>query len=290
MFGYVIPDKPNMFMKDYTLYRAFYCGICKSLSKHASQLMRFTTNYDITFINILYHAVCDVDVEISNEACILNPFKKRSIVKDDIYTQKILHFNTLLAHYKCLDDILDENSLSKKIIDKTILNKYVKKAKKEMPKVDEIISKGYQELNALEKANCDSLDKVCHPFANLMKQAIKEIFLDKYNDAIGEIIYALGKYVYLMDAIDDIDDDFKNNKFNVFLSNYKYTDKETFLLEKKELLEFNLMNCYNTIIKEFDAIKINKYEGVLTNILWYGILGNIKTILGRTQKCKKIRI
>lgn len=290
MFGYILPDKPNMFMKDYTMYRAFYCGICKSLSKHASQLMRFTTNYDITFLNILYHALNDVSVEISQEACILNPLKKKSIVKDDIYTQKILDFNTLLTHYKCLDDIIDDNSFSKKVVDNVVLKKYVKKAKKKLPEIDSIIDKGYKELRELEKANCSSVDRVAHPFANLMKESIKVLFEDKYTDSIGEMVYALGKWVYLMDAIDDIDDDYKEKKFNVYLTKYNYTNKETFLKDKKTELDFNLMSCYNTIVDEFDKLKINKYEGVLTNILWYGVLNNIKDILGRTQKCKKIRI
>ena len=59
MFGYVLPDKPNMFMKDYAEYRAFYCGLCKSIGKKCSEVMRFTTNYDITFLNVLYHAIFD---------------------------------------------------------------------------------------------------------------------------------------------------------------------------------------------------------------------------------------
>ena len=53
MFGYVIPDKPNMFMKDYSLYRAYYCGLCKAIGERCGETMRFLTNYDVTFLSLL---------------------------------------------------------------------------------------------------------------------------------------------------------------------------------------------------------------------------------------------
>ena len=86
MYGYVLPDKPNMFVKDYSLYKAFYCGLCKSTGKMCGQLMRFTTNYDMTFLNVLYHAILDKEVKFSEETCILNPIKKKSVVDDDELT------------------------------------------------------------------------------------------------------------------------------------------------------------------------------------------------------------
>ncbi len=290
MYGYVIPDKPNMFMKDYTMYRAFYCGLCKSIGKKCSQLMRFTTNYDMTFLNVLYHSLFNKDIEISNETCILNPIREKSVVKDDELTHDIIDVNNILTHYKCVDDVLDDKSLSKKIADDFLIKKYYKKSARKFKKINEIVSKGYKDLRELEKSNCSSIDRVSHPFASILKGVAKELFLDKYTDEIGEIMYALGKWVYLMDAVDDINEDFEKGKFNLFLVNYDYIDRKKFLLDKHDDIEFALMNCYNTISKNFESIKLEKYEGVLTNILWYGILQSTKDILTRSEKCKKIRI
>ena len=75
MYGYIIPDKPNMYIKDFTYFRAFYCGLCKSIGSKCGQLARFSTNYDMTFYNILLHNILDKKVEISNETCILNPVR-----------------------------------------------------------------------------------------------------------------------------------------------------------------------------------------------------------------------
>lgn len=50
MFGYVIPDKPNMLVKDLSEYRAYYCGLCKAIGKSYSEKARFLTGYDCTFL------------------------------------------------------------------------------------------------------------------------------------------------------------------------------------------------------------------------------------------------
>ena len=290
MFGYVLPDKPNMFMKDYALYRAFYCGLCKSIGKKCSEVMRFTTNYDITFLNVLYHAIFDQDVVIKEETCVLGPFKKKPIVQDDELTQIIIDVNNILGHYKCVDDIKDNKSASKWMFDKMILKKHYKRAKVNLEVIDKLVSNGYEKLRELEKKECKSVDIVADPFANIMKGIAKELFKDKYNDSIGDMMYALGKWVYVVDAIDDIDDDYNGKKFNLFLFDYEYIDKKTFLIEKHDDLEFILKNCYKTIVDNFNNLKVKKYEGVLTNILWYGIKAKTEEILSRSEKCKKIRI
>lgn len=292
MFGYVVPDKPNMFMKDYYLYKAFYCGICKTIghSTH-SQLMRLTTNYDITFLNVLYHSLFDKDIELNDEVCILNPVKKKSIVKDDELTKDIIDVNTILMHYKCVDDIIDDKSSSKALVDKVVLRKSYRKAKEKFPNIDKAFEDGYNRLREYEKKNEGSIDKVSDAFAKMMYAVGKELFKEKFNVHLGNLMYSIGKWIYIIDAIDDIDKDYKEKKYNMFLQGYEYKDKETFLKDKKEELSFALEGCYQTMLDSFDNIKVEKYEGILTNILWYGIKKSIKEILeGRREECKKIRI
>jgi len=57
MYGYVVPVKAELGQADFCLYRAFYCGICKSIGKQYGQMPRFTTSYDITFLSVLLHDV-----------------------------------------------------------------------------------------------------------------------------------------------------------------------------------------------------------------------------------------
>lgn len=290
MFGYVVPDKPNMFIKDYTVYKAFYCGLCKSIGKKCGQLMRFTTNYDVTFLAVFMHAVRDRQVEFADEACILNPIKKKSIVKHNELMSAIVDTNTILAHYKLVDDICDERSAKAKFVDKAVLNRHYKRAKANLPKVDEVVAEGYERLRTMEKNNQAGADIVADAFAEIMKGISIELAGDNYNSYVGDVMYNVGKWVYCADALDDIDDDFKGGKYNVFLADYSYVDKATFLKDKSEELQLLFMSCYDAINKAFDNLNIAKYEGVITNVLWYGLLAKTKELLRSETKCKKIRI
>ncbi|MGN0771306.1 MAG: DUF5685 family protein [Christensenellales bacterium] len=290
MFGYVVPDKPNMFIKDYTVYKAFYCGLCKSIGKKCGQLMRFTTNYDVTFLAVFMHAVLDKDVEFANEGCILNPIKKKSIVKHSELMGAIVDTNTILAHYKLVDDICDDGSAKARFADKAVVSKHYKRAKANLPEIDKAVEQGYERLRTMEKNNQAGADIVADAFAEIMRQISVVLAGDNYNANVGDIMYNVGKWVYCADALDDIDDDHKEQKYNVFLADYAYTDKATFLKDKKDELELLFMSCYDAIIKAFDSLKISKYEGVITNVLWYGLLTKTKELLRSETKCKKIRI
>ena len=290
MFGYVIPDKPNMFMKDYYGYRGFYCGLCKSIGRRCGQLMRIGTTYDMTFLNVLAHAVLDVELEMKMSTCVLNRVQKKLIGKDDELTQKVVDISTILAHYKCVDDAHDEKSASKKLADALVIKRHYKRAKKLYPKFDEYLALKYSQLANLEKEGCSSPDKVAHPFAQIMVEIGALVFGDNYQEDLKNLMYNLGKWIYICDAIDDVDDDFKKKNYNVFLQDYDYKDKATFLKDKQEVLEFVLMSAYNMILDDFDKIQVKKYEGILTNIIWYGMLNNTKELLRRSEKCKKTRI
>ncbi len=290
MFGYVIPDKLNMFMKDYYGYRGFYCGLCKSIGRRCGQLMRIGTTYDMTFLNILAHAVLDVELEMKMGTCVLNRIQKKLIGVDDEITRKVVDISTILAHYKCVDDFKDEKSTSKKFADTFVIKRHYKKAKKLYDDFDKIVGKKYAELARLESENCSSPDKVAHPFAEIMVEIGELVFGDNYQEPIKNLMYNLGKWVYICDAVDDVDDDFKKKGYNVFLQNYDYKDKATFLQDKQEVLDYVLMSAYNAILDDFDKIQVKKYEGILTNIIWYGMLNNTKELLRRSEKCKKTRI
>ena len=290
MFGYVIPDKLNMFMKDYYSYRAFYCGLCKSIGKRCSQLMRIGTTYDMTFLNVLAHAVADEEMEMKLGTCVLNRVQKKMIGCDDEITRKVVDISTILAHYKCVDDVRDDKSFSKKFVDKAIIKKHYKKAVKLYPEIDAYIKEEYERLANLEREKCESVDRVSDCFAMIMTKIGEVALGERYDDSLRNLMYNLGKWVYCADAVDDVDEDFKKGKYNPFLQNYEYKDKATFLEENKEKLEFVLMSCYNSILNDFDKIQVTKYEGILTNILWYGMLNSTRELLRRTEKCKKVHI
>lgn len=270
MFGYVNIDKPNIMVKDFTIYRAFYCGLCVAIGRNYGNVKRLLTNYDVTFLTIFTHAILSKEIEINNTGCILSP-KKKTIVKRNDLMDRMANISILLASYKLDDDIVDTKKLSKKSA-KAILNRAIKKAKAREPQIATVISKRLIELSALEKENCPSIEKVAEPFAYMIQDITKILLGDKCNNYCESLMFSLGKWIYLMDAIDDIESDKKENCYNPFIAaGYSIVDKEQFLRDNNSTLSFLLHATENIIKNNYEGINITKYEGVITNILWYGL-------------------
>ena len=83
MFGYLKPDNPYLYMKDDVLYRALYCGVCKSIGKNSGQLGRFTLTYDIAFMSAICHNILGKDITINKEHCVTHIIRKTPVAKPD---------------------------------------------------------------------------------------------------------------------------------------------------------------------------------------------------------------
>lgn len=287
MFGYILPDKPNMFMRDYALYKSFYCGMCKSIKCHQNTILRLSVNYDVTFINILLHGIMNEPLNFVTEGCILNPIKKKCILKDDPISEKCVYLNTLLIDFKLRDDLTDKPSVSKRIL-RGLLKGKIKKSKSLLPKVAELLDKAYIEQVNIETKNQVSFDKVAHPFAICLEQIFEELLGDKYTEEIGTVAYFLAKYVYLLDAIDDFEKDVKNKEFNVFANNYPEAKTLADLLKYEDSIMEILSGILVTIKENYEKIPVFNTEGIITNTFWYGLGARAKQIIYKeNSKCQK---
>lgn len=290
MYGYIIPDKPNMLIKDFTFFRAFYCGFCKSIGASCGQIARFGTNYDMTFFNILLHNVLDKEIQINNEACILNPVKKKPVVANDDLTEKVVDINTLMFYYKVEDDYIDGNK-SRALALMPIVKPKAKRAMKKMPEINKILKDNFELLRKMESENEASIDKVAEPFSVIISEVAKIILGEKNNDDIQNLCYNLGKWVYLMDALDDIEDDYKNNRYNPFLAKFhNFENRTQFLETNRQDLEYIMMSVYNGIVCEYNRLDVKISEGILSNVFYLGLKKQTEDMLKGETKCKITRL
>ena len=283
MFGYVKTDMPYMFVKDTVLYKALYCGLCKSIGKTCGTNARFLLNYDLTFLSAFLHNVCGKDVEIKKERCIIHHVVKRPVASRDELTERIACLNVILARYKLSDDVIDSG---KGRLKRSFFSGGYKKAKKREPKLDEIVRTRYEELRRYEKENCDSPDIVADPFGNMMKEAVKELAGDFATEEILTIAYDLGKWIYLIDALDDFDKDKKRGEYNVFVNAYKEVGGKAELIEKKGKDVFVLLGTVLNEISELADKTEYKFNGdLIRNVLKRGLITETKRIM-ENAKCK----
>ncbi|MCL2255408.1 MAG: DUF5685 family protein [Firmicutes bacterium] len=292
MYGYIVPNKSKLEDAEFLYYRSHYCGICKATGKLYGQFPRFTTNYDIAFLSVLLHDYLVYDVKFETGKCILNPVKKKATVCRSELLEKIIAVNIILSYYKMIDGVRDKEGFKKKVA-KRFLAKAYKKAKLVMPRVDELVNAKYEALFELEKQNSSQIDRVTDTFASLLEELAKELLGDKQCENILKLCYNVGKFVYLVDALDDIDEDFKKKRYNPFLayfSNHQFKSREKFFFDKKEEIEFMLAVVVNRAAECFNQIVFTQASSLLTNIIHKGMREKVEEVLKSKAKIKKARI
>ena len=286
MFGYVIPDKNNMYIKDFNVFQAFYCGLCKALGKTGSQVTRLCTNYDITFYNVLLHCIAEQEVKFERKMCVYNG-KHKVIVTPDELSLKMADLAAMLVYYNAEDDVHDGKK--SRILIKWRLAMRKRAAAKRLPKIDKLMKDSFSSLNRLEKEKCDSIDRVADCFASLMRDITRELV--KTDAVIDDFTYNLGRLVYLLDAVDDVEKDCRKNRYNPIILNYgECLQKKEYLAKNADELSFLLGSTYNKLVGSYNAMKVELYEGVLSNTVYLGLKMQIERLLKGEEKCQLTRL
>lgn len=281
MFGYIKVDKSQIEPSVFALWHAFFCGICISQKEQMGFRARLLTNFDIAFFNVLFHSFLQQDVEFYDSHCITTPTKKRSIIKRDELTDKIAQANVILSYLNLMDDVLDEKSIKKRMALFAIRRPY-KKAKELFPEMDREITRHYYELTDLEKDNCRIFDKICHPFAELSRVFAKVILGDKADVYILDLCYNLGKWVYLIDALDDLDADAAKGSYNPLIACFGgFKNGKQFVKDNKEDLEFVFYTALNKIAESFNDLDLQKYYCVLQHVLHVAVRNKTEEIFSK---------
>lgn len=280
MFGYIMPEKPELKIKEFEIYRAYYCGVCKSIGKRHGQLKRMTLTYDAAFLALLLCSILKIDTKLVKEHCMVHPVKKHFITYNEIidYSSDI---NIILA-YNNMKDKWEDDKSKIALMGMAAFKKVYKKLKINYPEKCAIINQRLEELSLLEKSNCESLDAAAEPFAKLMEVVMDyEKLDDNSRQALRWMGYNLGKWIYLIDAFDDLEDDVKNSSYNPLINHFKYSGNDmcTFKNEIKDQVEFILLYCLGEASKAFELLDTKENKGILENILYMGMLSKTDKIL-----------
>lgn len=290
MFGYVIPYKSELKVREYDMFKAYYCGLCKTLGKEYNHIVRFGLNYDLTFLALLLSSIEEDKEIITREGCIANPFKKKMIVntnKSLIYTSNI---SIILLYFKLLDDWKDEKSI-KSLIAAIPFWLPLKKASKIYNNRARAI-KGYlDKLGELEKNKCNRIDEAADVFAKLMEEISVPDYIEDHKTVrvLRWVGYNLGRWIYILDAFNDLEEDIKNKSYNPILLQYNYNKDEEIADFKKKVsgsIEFSLTMSLEAIAKSFEFLNIKKNQGIIENIVYMGTRHKMEVILNKREDCE----
>ena len=209
MFGYVVMNKPEIRFKDFDLYRSFYCGLCRELREKYGISGQITLTYDMTFVVVLLSALYEPPTQKGTTRCVIHPVCKQPVRKNAA-TEYGADMNVLLTYYKCMDDWEDEKKFAALGYGK-ILQRKNNRLSRRYPEKAEKIRKLLEELSQMEKAGETDIDKMSGCFGRIME----EIFAwktDVWEGSLRRMGFYLGKFIYILDAYDDVEKDVKNGK------------------------------------------------------------------------------
>lgn len=265
MFGYVLPDKPELKMREYNIFNAYYCRLCKTIGTK-SQVSRLTLTYDMTFLALLLSALYNDEEIITRKRCMAK-LKMVPVVKNSEFIEYAADMNILLANRKLKDSFNDDKNVFAYFASLFIRSKTYGQEK--LTSIDKYLSN----ISKLEKEKCSNIDQISDQFAMLTS----EIFSYKQDSnalILQNMGYNLGKWIYIIDAFDDIEKDIKKGSYNPFIYGFGYNNSQTCSEFKKNIsenAEFTLIKCLDEVSKAFELLDFKKNKEILDNIIYLGL-------------------
>ena len=274
MFGYVVMNKPEIKFKDFDMYRSFYCGLCRELKERYGLSGQITLTYDMTFVILLLSGLYEPPTKKGLTRCIVHPVRRQPVRKNAI-TEYAADMNIFLTYYKCKDDWNDERSILGLAFGKFLERKEKKSEKLWSKKVQTIVS-CLDELSELEKENATDIDRVSGCFGRIMAEifAYRE---DVWEPTLRRMGFYFGKFIYLLDAYDDVEEDVKKGNYNPFSKDYIIKGFD-------DRVKSMLMMMMAETCREFEKLPIIKYTDILRNILYSGVWCRFETVSRKRKK------
>jgi hypothetical protein len=285
MFGYIQPDRPCLFIKDETLYKALYCGLCKSIGGGCGQTARTLLTYDMAFVSALAHNIMNVDVKIEKKRCSLHPFKKRAVAKPDEISVLLGCVNTAFGYFKLCDDRQDGE---KRGMFAFLYRKGFRRVLKAHPQVAQIVQEYVNSQRVVEERKSAIIEEAADPTAIAMQKLSRYILKNYSTPQTEQLFYDIGKWVYLADALDDYDKDVKKGRYNVLYNAYKAPTKQEACQKGNKELIFLFDSLFADMRANLSQIHFYFNHDLTDNILLRGIpLKTRKLFYGKCGEGKK---
>ncbi len=270
MFGYIRIGKPELKVKEYEMYKAVYCSLCRQLGKEYGFFTRFTLSYDFTFLALLELALKKDFCGTERKRCVCNPLKKCNYCKDASLTFSSAAA-VIMLYYKLRDDICDE-AFFKRIIAKLLSSFFGfahKKAAKAFPSLEQAVKEYVISQNEVEKDKNASLDAAAEPttavLGKVFEMCSEDMAQKRVLKRLGNL---LGRYIYLMDAACDCEDDAKKGAFNPLGKISKKQAAERIIPQMNIIID--------EAIKAFELLELNRFKDIIGNIIYVGIEDVVK--------------
>ena len=294
MFGYIRPQKSELLVREYEQYRGIYCSLCKQLGKSYGPFCRFTLSYDCTFLAM-------VAIGLSQNACpsffsgrcVVNPLKKCAYCKGGensfVFSAAL---SVIMTYYKVKDDIQDSGfgGRIRAYLALPFLWRPHKRAASQFPKLEQAVAGAIFQQKELENSGESSIDASAASTAEMLAKVFSLLAKgEKEQRVLHQFGYYVGRWVYLIDAADDLEKDLKKGSFNPFV--LKFGLKRESAPEEIRQAKFSCNQVLNLTLSQaigaLELLEFNAFGPIIKNIMYLGLAGIQRERLFASEKEKK---
>ena len=261
MFGYVVINDQELKGKEVRLYRSYYCGFCRKLKEKYGIPGEMTLSYDMTFLIMLLSDLYDAEPEEGLTKCLAHPLGKHE-TRTNKFTEYAADMNLVLSYYNLLDDWSDEHKLHSLAMARLLKNRSQQVGRDYGYKVA-VIKDRLDKLHAAERNNDADIDTAAGYFGDILAE-ICAVYEDEWEEPLRKVGFYLGKFIYIMDAYDDLEKDAKSGSWNPLLAE---RDREDFDDWCRQILTMMISRC----CEAFEVLPCVEHLSILRNILYSGV-------------------
>ncbi|MBQ1459460.1 MAG: hypothetical protein IIZ26_00835 [Oscillospiraceae bacterium] len=286
MFGYVRPALDKLDEENRDRFQAAYCGLCHTLGRRYGLVARMFLNYDLTFLAMLLDTRCD------SRAChcLVHPIRKRPCACQSAALDTAADLSVILLWWQLQDGIADHGFWKglKYRAASLLLRRAYRKACKLRPDFDEGTRGRLDELSRLEQENCASLDRPADCFARLLAQASQGEPDPIRRRVLEQMLYHLGRWIYLVDAADDLKKDLRQGNYNPVALRFSHAEG-VLTEESREELGRTLDQSVRMMAAAFELADFGEYEKVIESTVYAGLYLVGAAVLNGTFHQKRTR-
>lgn len=281
MFGYVRPPLQDLSQEETERFRRAYCGLCHTLGRRYGPAARFILNYDFTYLAILLSD--GGEGRARSARCIVSPIRKHGYLEPDGAMELAADESVILAYWQLRDGVEDHDWLHglKYRGLSGILEPAYRKAAALRPAFDETVRRQLALLGELERTRCASMDRAADAFAVLLGAAAREVDDPVRRRVLEQLLYHLGRWVYLVDAADDLKKDASSGNYNPVALRFALTDGR-WTAEARREFAVTLDHSIHMMATAFELWDFGDWTAVLEATLYTGLFRVGRAVLDGT--------
>ena len=269
MFGYIRPVFSQMSQDEQDAFRSCYCGLCRCMGRSFGQVSRLLLNYDFVFLAMLLWRGKEPPAR-EEKRCPYVCFRRKCSCRSNGDMERAAALSVILSWWKFRDSVRDEKALKKAAgaIAMAVMRRAYRRAADAYPEFDRAVDRGISELNALEEENCGSIDGTADCFARILCSAAGGEEGDRRR-VLEQLLYHVGRWIYLADARDDLKKDEADGAYNPLL--VRFTPDERADGTMDERLRVTMLHSRNLAGAAFELMEENAWSSSIRNILYFGL-------------------